>query len=223
MKLSKREQVMLSGALIIAIAALFLVYYYMPVQSELKILKEQSDKLAYELESAKQTKILVESLEKQIENLQQQVEENHPDLLRVWDQPEVLVYLEEVIARLGIKEQVTFFDVIAAEDSVYEAGSVMLTLNTNYRALKRLLGELEQGRYFTTVQSLDIAAGPADGNPLRGYYTVGAGQEDLAIISENQKSLEVQLVLTFYSCGYEEEFPKEYHFLDGDYSKENIF
>lgn len=186
MKLSKREQVMLSGALIIAVAALFLVYFYMPVQSELKILKEQSDKLAYELESAKQTKILVESLEKQ-------------------------------------KEQVTFFDVIAAEDSVYEAGSVMLTLNTNYRALKRLLGELEQSRYFTTAQSLDIAAGPADGNPLRGYYTVGASQEDLAIISENQKSLEVQLVLTFYSCGYEEEFPKEYHFLDGDYSKENIF
>ena len=33
MKLSKREQVMLSGALIIAIAALFLVYYYMQVQS----------------------------------------------------------------------------------------------------------------------------------------------------------------------------------------------
>lgn len=204
MKLTKRERIMLPSVLIVILAALFINFVYFPVNKEVKSLQLQSDDLDAQILEAKGKQAQVEMLEKRISDQQKALEENNKDILKIWDQPELLVFMEKNMSSLCKKNTIEFFDPETAD--TIQTGDVNVTVNTDYDSLQKLWKKLEEAKYFNTITGFTINR--ASDNTEEG---------------KTSKELEVSMNVRFYSQNTQEQYPKKYDFMNGSYGKTNIF
>lgn len=220
MKLTKRERVLLFGALIIVVIAVFFTYVYLPLTKEIEALKVQSEDLTIQLQEAQTKQGLVKDMEKQLIVIREDVKTKQDDILPIWDQAELLVFVEETIDELCERESINFFD--PTEVSKVKTGEIGITLKTNYEDLQKIWDKLENAKYFNTVTSFDIAE-IEENSQLVIKPEVGVLETDSLETDNNQKNLEVTMNLRFYSQNLINEYPNEYEFMNGKYGKTNIF
>ncbi len=199
MKLTKKEQRLLIGAVFVAVAALFLVYVYLPLDKEISDLKIESSELSMKIQQAEQRQESVLKLKKQISDMQEEMDTKYDDFLKIWDQPQLLVFMEETIDDLGLKKSVELLEPVVSGGT--KSGDISLALKTNYDDLMKLIKKFEKAKYFSTVSSMEIV-----------------DSED-----DSSDPLEVNLILSFYSQESTDTYPDKYSFINGKYKKSNIF
>ncbi len=199
MRLTKRELKLLIGAIYVVAAVLFNIYVYLPLNKEVNNLKIQSSELTEQIQQAEQRQKMVVDLEKQISDLQEEIDTEYEDFLKLWDQPQILVFMESTIGKLGLKKSVDFLEPV--DNNGVNICSITMGLKTNNSDLKKLFQNLEKAKYFNTVSSMDIT-----------------DNED-----DSSNPLEVSFILNFYSQESTTEYPEKYSFTNGKYKKSNIF
>ena len=202
MKLTKRERILLLGALIIAVLTIFLNYIYFPLREDVNTLKRQSEELSIQIIEAEQKQALVENLEQQLSKLQEDDETSYKDVMKTWDEPEILVSIEQTLGGLGFSNLIENYGVITGEG--YLNGDINLNITATYDKLLVILKKFEEGNYFNTVESMVVS-----------------NKEDLG--RDTEKQLEINLVLRFYALDYMKEYTKDYKFMNGNFGKTNIF
>jgi Na+-translocating ferredoxin:NAD+ oxidoreductase RnfG subunit len=213
MKLTKREQVLLLGALMIAVAVMFVNYVYFPIQKDIKELSNQSKQLMIQIDEAKQKQELVKILEGQLAELQAENDKIYEDVMKTWDEPEILVYIEETLDESGVSELIDNYGVITGAG--YLKGDINLKISATYENLLIILKKLEEGKYFTTVESMDI-------KDKENSVKTADDKDDKAKNAEG-KQLDINLVLRFYALDYLKQYSEDYPFMKGKYSKTKIF
>ncbi len=199
MKLTKKEQKLMIGTIFVAAAAIFLVYVYFPLDREISELKIHSSELSTQLQMAEKRQQSITELKKQISVIQEEMDKEYDNFLKIWDQPELLVFMEDVIDKLGIKQSVELLEPV--EGSGIKSGDISMELKTNYNDLMSLFKKLEKAKYFSTVYAMDIV-----------------DSED-----DSTDPLEVNLILRFYSKENTDKYPEKYSFMNGKYKKSNLF
>lgn len=205
MKLTKREKVLLIFALIIAILTFFVVYVYLPLQDKIDILQKESDDLALQIQDAKTKEIQIKSLEIELDEMVKKVDEEYKDILQIWDQPELLNFIEVTMKNYCEKQSIDFFDPI--DVSSIRTGEITLKVKTDYENLQRLWKDFEKSKYFNTLQS----------------FAINKNMDDSESNNSQQVKLDVTMVLRFYAKNQTQEYPEKYDFIKGNYGKKDIY
>ena len=205
MKLTNREKILLPSALFIIAAALFINFVYLPLSKEVSALKTQQldNDLRINEEEAKESKI--NSLKEKLTTIQQEFEEKHQDFLEVWDQPELISFVEDTISPFCTKKSIDFFD--AATVGAIQAGEINLVFTADYNSFKKIIQKFEEAKYYNTITLLDISKSDSN-DPLA---------------AENQKLMEISMNIRFYAKNLNNAYPKDYDFMAGTYGKTNLF
>jgi hypothetical protein len=213
MKLTKRERILLLGALLIAVAVMFINYVYFPIQKDIKELSNQTKDLTIQIDEAKQKQELVVILEGQLVELQAENDKIYEDVMKTWDEPEILVYIEETLDELGLSELIDNYGVVTGAG--YLNGDINLKISASNENLITILKKLEEGKYFTTVESMDV-------KDKENSREVADDKDDKAKDTAG-KQLDINLVIRFYALDYLKEYSEDYPFMKGKYGKTNIF
>ena len=205
---------MLFGALIVAISAIFVTYVYLPLKKDVTTLQNQSTDLTIQIDDGKNKEKLINELKIEIAKLEEEIIAKQDNILKIWDQPELLNFIENTIGKLGEKKQISFFD--AVDVAAIRSGDIEIMVDTNYDDLQKLFKKIETAKYLSTVQSFTIS---------KNDKAAGTGNEkdDKEKEKEKEKDLKVTMVLRFYSQNQTAEYPEEYEFMDGKYGKKNIY
>lgn len=198
MKLSKRELALLIIMLVIAAGALYYTQFYTPVSNEIADLKQKADSLAIQVMDAKTKSSKIPEIEAQLETLEQEFVDLTRNFLTGWDEPVLLVHLEDLIGDMAEKTSISL-STGKAED-YFSDGMLDLTLNTDYNSLKAIINALETSNYFNKPIAINISSS-----------------------GEGTDALNVSLSLRFFTLNEPDPFQDDYDFMDGQYGKENIF
>ena len=199
MKLTNREKILLPSVLIVVLAALFFNFVYVPLNKDINSLQLTVDDLDYQLSEAKGKQELVDVLKTKIPKLKKKLEKDNDDILKIWDQPELLAFVEKTVSTLGKKQSVSFYDPVMAD--TIQTGDIDLLINTDYTDLQSILGNFEKAQYFSTVTKFNIKSD-----------------------SEDEEALEVSMTLRFYSRDTASKYPEDYEFMkNGTFGKPDLF
>jgi hypothetical protein len=238
MKLTKREKILLLGGLFAVAIAVFVIYVYQPLTKEVDKLQFQSEELTFRLQEVKSKQGQIEELEDKLDTLQKEITAKHSDVFKIWDQAELLVFVEETIDDLCEKESIDFFDVTKT-DSI-QSGDIALKFKTDYDGLQTIWDRFEKAKYFNTVITFELAKSEEETfiQPTSGISDTEAEGEDSLLAANtgdtqavdtnntqaaNAEELEVTMNLRFYAQNTADPYPEEYDFMNGVYGKDNIF
>lgn len=202
MKLTEREKILLPAALIIIAAILFINFIYLPMSKEISSLKSQVEENELLISESETKQNAIKTLEDKLVTTKQTSQTEHQDVLQSWDQPELIVFVENTINSLCEKTSIDFFDV--SEAQAVQAGDINIVFVTDYESLQRILKKFEDAKYYNTITLFDI-------------------HEPETVAPDGEKLLDVSLNIRFYSRNLISSYPVEYSFMDGDYGKTNIF
>lgn len=205
MKLTKREKVLLPASLIIIVAALFINFVYLPLFKELKALHTQTNDLSYQLLDAEDKQRRIASLKDELSQGEEEFKIQYANILQIWDQAELLTFVEDTVGSYSVMKSIDFFDAITVDR--LQAGEINVVMKTSYDMLDKILQRFEDADYYNNITSLSITG------PKKDQTEVKAGSD----------ALEVSMNLRFYSHNQYGVFPEEYDFMDGKYGKDNIF
>ena len=205
MKLTNREKVILPAALLVILIAVFINYVYLPINHEIKNLSLQSLELTTQIQDAVVQEEEITKLKERLATAEQDFEQEHGDILQVWDQPELLAYIENTVDPLCEKTSVDFFDVVSVQ--TVQAGDINLVIRSNYINLEIIFKKFEEADYYNTITSFNI---------------IQIRQNSLEP-SASPYELEVSFNIRFYARNLKTGYPKDYNFVDGAYGKTNLF
>lgn len=208
MKLTKREIILLIFALFIIAGALYYNCFLLPQLKEIELFQKeaasQNDKLLFLKMQAQE----IVKLRKKITQLEAELEERCLDIPVGFDQPSVVVYLEDMLKPLGEKSSLAFQDI--EDKGIYNIAKVKVTLKANYAEFLRILEELEKAPYRNQIESLKVASS------LSGQTITDAP-------SVQQFEINAELDLGFYFLPGTVDAEKTYPFMHGKYNKPNLF
>ncbi len=223
-KISNREKLLLLVVLALVAIYFFIDKLYTPITDEVIELRKQSEDLAIQVEDMNNKEELIADLSSQEETLQKEINEVNKDIFVVWDDPELLVYIERVFGEFGEVKSEAFSETLDATG--YWTGDVTLSYETNYENLKKIMTEFEKNKYFNTVVTFDISSRSAEQaniDPNTGIITDTTLDTDNSDEVTNDDILVANLVLRFYSQETFGKYPDNYDFMKGIFGKENIF
>lgn len=204
MKLTNREKVILPLALFIIAAACFINFIYLPLNKDIKSLQKESEELETQIQDSESKQKAIEELQEQITLSKEEYDTKNSDVMPIWDQSELLFFVESTTDSLCVKKSINFFDVISAD--VIQAGDINIEIITSYDNLKKIWGKLDNAKYYNTVTRFSM-------KELEAYETD----------ADSEQKLEVSMNIRFYSHNLLNDYPDHYEFLSGDFGKEDIF
>ena len=220
MKLTKREKILLLAAVIIIGTAVFIMYYYVPQTKKNDELKFQSEDLSMQLQTAKAIDAQNKELEKKLAEKKKTENKENENMLKLWDQAELLVLVEDTLGSYCEKDSIDFYD--PQPVGSIQAGDIGLKIKTDYEGLQKIWEGFEGLQYLTTVTSFEISA---SGGSDSGTTATNPGQAN-SVNTETktgQKDLEVNMNIRLYAQDQSVEYPKDYDFMTGKYGKANPF
>lgn len=200
MKLSKRELILLILVFVIAAGALYYTRFYTPIKDDIKVLQDESDDLMIKINNLNMQKNRIPDLKNELSTLQNEFSELTSDFLLGWDEPLLLVYLENMIGDNAIKKKSTFY--LSEPEAYYSSGTIDLELVTNYPNLKGIIKELEEAPYYNKIQAIDVKKQSGE---------------------DNKGDLAVTISTVFYTQDDPDFIQDDYDFMTPDHGKENIF
>ncbi len=201
MKLTKRERILLPAVLIIMLSVLFINFVYLPVNKKVTELSKESLRLKQEVEAAQTRAVELKDMKQKISELTEQLKVNNQDLLGLWDQAELLVSVEDMVSRLSEQSSIDFYD--TSSINFLQVGVIGVSFQTNNIDLKKILNNLERGKYFNTQSQYSITKLPED--------------------EKSKYNLMVSMELQFYAMPIDTDFPERYNFMDGKFGKTDMY
>lgn len=205
MRLTKREGSLLIIVMILGLTFLVVNFVYFPLDEKIEKLEEDYELAKEEELAAKDLSVKTEFLEKDLEKIREESEVLFEGMVKVWDQSENLVYIEGLMDGLCDKYEISSY---TPEDvGTIRTCDVGLKLLTNYDNLMRIIDKLEEGETYCTVESINMSV----------------LNRDAEVMSWGLLDINVELIIRFYAKEQSYEYPAEYDFMDGPFSKEDIF
>lgn len=224
MKVSKREKTLLLIVLMLAIVCAYYLLFLKPYLTEISDLNIQKTNSETQVQTYTQLKKNVDLINEQIEEKRLEIVDYSNDILIGFDQPPVLVYLEETVGKYAQKNMFVFG--IPEFIGQMSTSPVKVTMLTTYDGLKGFIEEITNGEYIINVSSIQtmIASSLQDGGQLEEGNNETDNNEPAP--SENTEMsidgsdnlLEVTLELKVYSMLGEVPTDKEYKFDNKSYS-----
>lgn len=205
MKLTNREKVLLPASLIIIVVALFINFVYLPLNKEIDALHSQTNDLSYQLLDAENKQRRIAGLKDELTQNKEEFETQYANILQIWDQAELLTFVEDTVGSYSVMKSIDFFDAITADR--LQAGEINVVMKTSYDKLAKILHRFENADYYNNITLLNIT-GP---------------EKNQTETEAESDALEVSMNLRFYSHNQPGPFPEKYDFMDGKYGKDNIF
>jgi hypothetical protein len=205
MKLTNREKIILPVALLIVFAIIFINFVYFPIDKDIKELKIQSEDLDTQNRELVIREKKIVTLQGQIKEAKESLQKNNNDIMKLWDQADLLAFIEDIIDKYAQKTSIDFFDVETVD--VVQRGEINLVVKGTYDKLLMMFETFENAGYYNNITKLEIKE----------------AEEDMDDTEENDKMLEADMNISFYSQNLNNGYPKKYGFIQGNYGKANIF
>ncbi len=155
MKVSKREKTLLIVVLMLALVSAYYLLFLKPYLTEISDLNIQLANNETQVQTYAQLKANVDNIEKQIEEKRNEIDEFSHDISAGFDQPPVLVYLEDTVGRHGEKNMFVF----GRSEQVGQMiiSPVTITMVTTYDELKGFISDVTEGEYIVKVTSIQAS------------------------------------------------------------------
>lgn len=154
MSISKRERMLL---IIVALLALFGAYYLLylkPCTDEIKELNSDIETKELQVFANEQQKNSTEQLQKEIDSMDEQLEEYGDSAAYSFDQPPVLVYLSKTVGDYAVKNSIEFKR--TEQTGVVERYEISIEMTGTYDEFKKVLNALEKAPYMIRISGLMI-------------------------------------------------------------------
>lgn len=208
MRFSKREKILLSIVLIVALGAVYYFYFLSPFLSEMKSIKDDILKKQSELDILSLENSQLQILGEQIKDLEAQNDELSKKIPIGFDQPDLINFLHGLMEKYAQKMS---FDFEAPADLV-KIDKIKTTLRffTNYVNFKAILRQLKESRFNNRILMMD--AGIIDASSVSG-----------APEANSQYNLEVIMMLEFFNLKGEIPSGRAYDFYTPGSGRSNPF
>ena len=154
MKISKREKTLLIFVIFLALGALYYFYFLSPFMKEMKDIAAKTTEKETQLQVLNIQNSQLKILDEQIAELQTQ----NADILKTiptgYNQPELLVFLYQLIQQNGQKTSYNFeetVDLVKLDNS-----KATLHFYTNYEKLKAVLKQLKECRFNNRIITMAV-------------------------------------------------------------------
>jgi hypothetical protein len=209
MNITKREKTLIVFVLILAICCGYYLYFFKPQSDQIDVISKSIDSKNVDIASNEQMQNVISQLDKEINDDQDKVVTYGSGITQGFDQPSILVYLQETVSKYADKKAFQFTNITPLGQ--LQVCPVSVTVECTYSNLKKLLSDLNNGKYLIKLASLDVnkhiedeTANPetssAPATKSTKSKTASATATPAPSASNAQKDiLEVTLSLEFYN------------------------
>lgn len=152
MNISKRERTLITIVLILAVIAAYYVFFLKPYIDDFGELSSQRTTKSVDLETKTMQQAQVDKLDEQIAGLTEEIESTIANIPQGFDQPPMLVYLEETVNTHAQKIAFTFKH--PEMDGQMTITPVTISMYSSYDGLKAILQEFSSGKYVIRVTGM---------------------------------------------------------------------
>jgi hypothetical protein len=152
MAMSKREKVLVSIVLVLGVFCLYFLTFLNPKLSELRTLNTDIDNKSIDASNVQMQEQIIAGMEKAITANEDKIAALNAGITSGFDQPAVLVYLEQTVNAHATKTGFVFpeFKQVGQFDVCFAT----ISMTSNYDGIKALLAEFGESPYFIKVVSL---------------------------------------------------------------------
>ena len=213
MSISKREKTLIIIVLALAVVCVYYIFFLKPYMDQIGDLNIERTTKSIEVGSGEQTSGQIATLENQIAVLKDDIGAYSENIAQGFDQPPVLVYLEETVDKSAKKMMFAFGRI--KQVGQMNICPVTVTMVSSYEGLKEILDELASETMVIRVTSLDVmrsegAEDPADEDevydPSADPAETGGSDTQYQTLNDSlgvDDPLDVTLTLEIYSLGGE--------------------
>ncbi|MBT3318908.1 MAG: hypothetical protein HN389_03940 [Clostridia bacterium] len=153
MKISKRERTLIFIVLILAAVGAYYLLFLKPYMTEINELNIEKANSEIQVETYAQLKTNVDALDVQIEEKEAEIIEYSKNISTGFDQPPVLVYLEDTVGMYAQKKMFVFG--MADYMGQMTISPVIITMVTTYDGLTGFIDEVTQNDYIVNVTQIE--------------------------------------------------------------------
>jgi hypothetical protein len=151
--MTKREKILISVVLILAVLCVFFIYFLQPCLNEINNIKTDMVTKGIDVSNKQQMESRLVDLDKQISEGENKIISYGSGITTGFDQPSILVYLKETITKYGEKIMYTFTDISPLGQ--LQVCPVTINMTGTYSGIKSILSELGAGKYLVKVTGLE--------------------------------------------------------------------
>lgn len=193
MNMTKRERILVSVVLVLAVFCLYYIFFLKPNMDELKTVNSDIESKEELVTSVRQEKQILSSAEETISGNEEKISELSDGISVGFDQPVILVYLEDTVNEYAKKVTFSFSD--ERQIGQLNVCPAKITMTSSYDGIKSILSDFENGPYFIKVVSLNVmtdakmesetdsASDNPDEQPATTVKTVTADKDDDLIVT----------------------------------------
>jgi len=212
MSISKREKILILILLVIALFCLYYFFFFKPYMDDISEINNNITESEVQVLTNRQLMSTENTLAAEIEEKTAQLETLSANITQGFDQPPLLVYLDQTINRYGTK--ITYlFSQVKQMGELY-ACPVTVVMKADYDGIKKILTAFSEGEYFVKVTGLIVSAFDTDLAPQTAAPPEEEPEETSAEPS-SENLLSVTLYLELYSLLGEIPPDTAYDFSDG--------
>ncbi len=153
MKVSKRERTLIIIVLLLAAIGAYYLLFLKPYMNEIGELNISKSNNEIQVETYARLKQNVDNLDAQIEEKEAEIIEYSKNITTGFDQPPVLVYLEDTVGKYAQKRMFVFGK--AQYLGQMTISPVTITMVTTYEGLTEFIEEVTQNDYIVNVTNIE--------------------------------------------------------------------
>ena len=150
--MTKREKVLVSIVLVLGVFCLYFLAYLNPRLNELRMLNLDIDNKAVDASNVQMQEQVIASVDRAIAANEEKIAALNIGITTGFDQPALLVYLEQTVNEHGTKTSLVFSDLQRVGQ--FDVCSATIVMTSSYDGLKALLAAFGESPYFIKVVSL---------------------------------------------------------------------
>ena len=174
MKVSKRERTLLVIVLMLALVSAYYLLFLKPYLSEMSELNIELANSETQAQTYAQLKVNIDNIDAQIEQKRSEIDEFSHEIDAGFDQPPVLVYLEDTVGKHGQKNMFNFG--LSEQVGQMIISPVTITMVTTYDGLKGFISDVTEGEYIIKITSIEaMVSAPMENTNEQVDTADGAG------------------------------------------------
>lgn len=152
MTMSKREKVLVSIVLVLGLFCLYFLAYLNPKLNELRTLNIDIENKAVDASNVQMQEQIIAGIERAITANEDKIAALNAGITTGFDQPALLVYLEQTVSEHATKTSLIFPDFQRVGQ--FDVCFATIVMTSDYEGLKALLAAFGESPYFIKVVSL---------------------------------------------------------------------
>ena len=156
MNMTKRERVLVSIVLVLAVICLYYIFFLKPHMDQMRTLNDDISNQELLVSNGQQQLQIINALNKSIAENEEKLSSMNTQIATNMDQPTILVFLNETVNKHAKKVSFSFSE--PGQVGQLDVFPVNITMISDYEGIKNTLAAFNDGAYLIKVVSLNITA-----------------------------------------------------------------